>query len=61
LGRLCRAAHQTARNMISAVFPAEGPPIPGMILVVQTFGDDLGWHPHVHGLDTRGGWDRAGT
>jgi hypothetical protein len=30
-----------------------------MIAVVQTFGDDLGWHPHVHALVTRGGWDRS--
>jgi hypothetical protein len=31
-----------------------------MIAVVQTFGDDLTWHPHVHALVTRGGWDRDG-
>ncbi len=34
--------------------------MPGMIAVVQTVGDDLTWHPHVHALVTRGGWDRAG-
>ena len=61
LGRLCQAAYQTARDVISAALPAEEALIPGMIAVVQTFGDDLGWHPHVHALVTRGGWDRAGT
>jgi len=47
--------------MISAALPPEEALIPGMIAVVQTFGDDLGWHPHVHALVTRGGWDRTGT
>jgi hypothetical protein len=32
-----------------------------MIAVVQTFGDDLNWYPHVHALVTRGGWDRSGA
>ncbi|HQT95522.1 MAG TPA: transposase [Thermoanaerobaculaceae bacterium] len=31
-----------------------------MIGVVQTFGDDHCWHPHLHALVTRGGWDRVG-
>jgi len=46
--------------MIGAALPAEEELIPGMIAVVQTFGDDLSWHPHVHALVTRGGWNRAG-
>ena len=60
LGRLCRAAYETAREMIGAALPAEAALTPGMIAVVQTFGDDLSWHPHVHALVTRGGWDRVG-
>jgi hypothetical protein len=31
-----------------------------MIGVVQTFGDGLTWHPHVHALVTRDGWDASG-
>jgi hypothetical protein len=27
-----------------------------MVAVVQTFGDQLNLHPHVHALLTRGGW-----
>ena len=60
LSRLCRAAYETAREMIGAALPAQDALTPGMIAVVQTFGDDLSWHPHVHALVTRGGWDRAG-
>jgi hypothetical protein len=60
LGQLCRAAYDTTREMISAASPAADAITPGMIAVVQTFGDDLGWHPHVHALVTRGGWDRDG-
>ncbi len=65
LGRLCRAAFETARAMIGAASPDAGasadPLRPGMIAVVQTFGDELNWHPHVHALVTRGGWDRSGA
>ena len=59
LGRLCQAAYQTARDMISAALPAEEALISGMIAVVQAFGDELSWHPHVQAIVTRGGWDRA--
>jgi hypothetical protein len=47
LGRLCQVAYQTARDMISAALPAEEALIPGMIAVVQTFGDELSWHPRT--------------
>jgi len=60
LGQLCRAAYDTARQLIGAASPAGDAVTPGMIAVVQTFGDDLNWHPHVHALVTRGGWDRDG-
>ena len=61
LGRLCRAAYETARAMIGAASRDGEHLLPGMIAVVQTFGDDLNWHPHVHALVTRGGWDREGV
>ena len=59
LGWLCRAAYDTAREMISTASSDGETLLPGMIAVVQTFGDDLGWHPHVHALVTRGGWNRG--
>jgi hypothetical protein len=60
LGRLCRAACDTAREMIAAASSSGDATTPGMVAVVQTLGDDLNWHPHVHALVTRGGWDRGG-
>jgi hypothetical protein len=33
----------------------------GMVAVVQTFGDLMNVHPHVHALATRGDWDASGT
>ena len=60
LGRLCQVAYQTAHEMISVASLDGESLVPGMIAVVQTFGDDLTWHPHVHALVTRGGWDRDG-
>jgi hypothetical protein len=60
LGRLCRAAYRTAQEMIGAASFAADVVTPGMIAVVQTFGDHLNWQPHVHALVTRGGWDREG-
>lgn len=62
LGRLCRLAYRTAREMISAASPNGEPLSPGMIAVVQTSGDDLTWPPHVHALtapwrfSVRRGW-----
>jgi hypothetical protein len=33
---------------------------PGMVSVVQTFGEAARFHPHVHALCSRGGWNAAG-
>ena len=33
---------------------------PGVVSVVQTFGDRADFHPHVHALITRGGWTGSG-
>ena len=60
LGRLCQAACRTAHEMISAAAPAGETLLPDMIAVVQAFGDDSGWHPHIPALVPRGGWDVHG-
>ena len=59
LGRLCHAGWQVVRELMAT---AVGDPSfqPGMVAVVQTAGDLLTWHPHVHALASRGGWDRHG-
>jgi hypothetical protein len=33
---------------------------PGMVSVVQTFGEGAKFHPHVHALCSRGGWTASG-
>ena len=33
---------------------------PGVVAVVQTFGDRANFHPHLHALVTRGGWTASG-
>ena len=59
LGALCRAGWEVVRELMAT---AVGDPAlrPGMVGVVQTWGDMLDWHPHVHAIGTRGGWDAEG-
>jgi hypothetical protein len=33
---------------------------PGMVSVIQTFGEGAKFHPHVHALCSRGGWTASG-
>lgn len=35
--------------------------MPGVIAAIQTFGDRINFHPHLHFLVTEGGVDGAGT
>jgi hypothetical protein len=59
LGALSRSARETVRELIAE---ATGDDVrPGMVSVVQTATDLLEWSPHIHGLVSRGGWDRKGT
>jgi len=58
LGELCRAAVQTLTVYLEAL--AGEPLVPGIIVAVQTFGDRINFHPHLHLLVTEGGMDRAG-
>ncbi len=60
LGELSRCAYETLRElMTAAAFDEEGFR-PGMVSVVQTFGDAARFHPHVHALCSRGGWNALG-
>lgn len=57
LGPLCTSvtmAWQTVRELMVAAADDQAFR-PGMVAVVQTFGDQLNMHPHVHALVTRGG------
>ena len=61
LGELCRAAWEAvAELMAAAAGEAEGFST-GMVAAVQTAGDLLNLHPHVHAIVPRGGWDRDGA
>jgi hypothetical protein len=61
LGPLCSAAWQTFRERMAAAAGEEKVFRPGMVAVVQTLGDQLNLHPHVHALVTRGGWTADGA
>ena len=58
LGELCRAA---VRGLTVYFEALTGEAIvPGVIVAVQTFGDRINFHPHLHLLVTEGGVDGAG-
>jgi len=59
LGDLSLAALRALKLYFEA---ATGEPlIPGVIAVIQTFGDRINFHPHLHYLVTCGGLDAAGV
>jgi hypothetical protein len=60
LGPLCAAAWQTVRELMAVAAGEEKDFRPGMVAVVQTFGDQLNLHPHVYALVTRDGWTASG-
>jgi hypothetical protein len=53
LGDLCRAA---ARTVITVHRSASGRPdaVPGVVAAIQTFGQLVHWHPHIHALVSEG-------
>ncbi len=54
-GSLARLAWQSVRELMAAA--VDEPHLrPGMVSVIQTFGDHINPHPHVHALVSRGGW-----
>jgi hypothetical protein len=58
LGELCRAALLALTRYFELV--SGGQLTPGVIAAIQTFGDRINFHPHLHFLVTEGGMDRAG-
>ena len=60
LGALSRAAYQTVKELMAAAAMEEKDFRPGMVSVVQTFGEGAKFHPHVHALCSRGGWTASG-
>jgi hypothetical protein len=59
LGLLCRCAWETLKEMHQGAFPEED--VRGAaVIAVQTAGDQLGWHPHLHALVPDAVWTREG-
>lgn len=59
LGELCRCAWQSFREYVQA---SVGPSyIPGAIFAIQTYGDSLNWHPHLHALASDVVWSPDGA
>ncbi|MDH4271902.1 MAG: transposase [Candidatus Aminicenantes bacterium] len=58
LGELCRSAVTALTVYFEALTGEEL--VPGIIAAVQTFGDRINFHPHLHLLVTEGGVDGAG-
>ena len=59
LGALSLAAYETVKELMLAAV-GEKDFRPGMVSVVQTFGEGAKFHPHVHALCSRGGWTASG-
>ena len=58
LGSLCRLALQSLTCYFEALTASKL--MPGIIAAIQTFGDRVNLHPHLHFLVTEGGVDEAG-
>ena len=61
LGELSRAAAETVKELLAAAAGEEEGLRPGIVSVVQTFGDRANFHPHVHALVSAGGFSPDGT
>ena len=59
LGSLCQAAVQTLLKYFQAITGEEL--VPGVVASIQTFGQKINLHPHIHCLVTEGGEDSEGT
>ena len=59
LGALSRAGYETVKELMAAAVE-EKDLRPGMVSVVQTFGEGAKFHPHLHALCSRGGWTASG-
>jgi len=60
LGELSRCVYETISELMNAAAFEEEGVRPGMVSVVQTFGEAARFHPHVHALCSRGGWNAEG-
>ena len=59
LGKLCRCAWETVKEVYQAVLGADA--TPGMVGTIQSFGSLMNWNSHVHAIGTDGAFRRDGT
>lgn len=59
LGKLCLCAWDTIKEFFAVCLHKET--IPGAVISIQTWGDMANFHPHLHGLITKGGFDNYGV
>jgi len=60
LGELSRAAYETVKELTGKAALEEENFRPGMVSVVQTFGEAARFHPQIQALCSRGGWNARG-
>jgi len=53
LSELNRCAWESSKVFFQEALPEEGS-VPGAVIAIQSFGDFLGFNPHLHVLDTDG-------
>lgn len=59
LAKLAICAKETLFEMFRAIYSGKGY-MPGVILSIQTAGDLMTWHPHIHCLVSDGDFDKQG-
>jgi hypothetical protein len=60
LGELSRVAFETVKELMAEAAFEDASFRPGMVSVVQPFGEAARFHPHVRGMCKRRGWDGRG-
>jgi hypothetical protein len=60
LGLLCKSPWQSLKEMFQEV-AADPSALPGVVLSVQSYGDSLNLHPHIHAIASRGVWSADGS
>jgi hypothetical protein len=59
LGKLCRAAYATVRDVYGLEIDGDCG-VPAMVGAVQTFGDLINWHAHIHAIVPEGVFTSSG-
>jgi hypothetical protein len=61
LGELSRVAYAATKEFLAEHFPALEEPVPAMVVVPQSFGGLVNFHPHLHACLSLGVFDSKGA